>query len=412
MTIATGIFKKLSFKKQTALGAKSPPTPAGSAQYLRRVTSTIDTKRTSFKSKEILPTQQIRDFRLGVRSVTGTITGELSVGTYQQPIESVLRQISQAVVTTGSSVTITAASTGTNTGTFTASGLSFLTLGFKVGDVVLHSGWTAPALANNAHNFLVIALTATVMTVQTLDGGAVTAKAAGDSVTIIQGGKKTWVPSAGQSRDYYTLEHWHSDIAQSEVYNDCVFGGFDVKLPANNMTDISFPVIGLNMVPGVAEYFTTPNQPSAGGVLASVNGLIIINGAAAGIVTSADIKVTGTNAAIGGIVGATVDPDIYFGPVEVTGSTTILFQDNTMRDLFLSETECSLAIVLTANNTPGSPFTAFVMSRVKFSDANKNDGTAGISQTMPFTALEQVANGGAALANLQTTISVQDSAFV
>jgi hypothetical protein len=91
---------------------------------------------------------------------------------------------------------------------------------------------------------------------------------------------------------------------------------------------------------------------------------------------------------------------------------TVLFKDGVMRDLFLNETESSLVCVLTANNTPGAPFTSFVMSRIKFSGATKDDGTAGLTLTMPYTALENVSTSGAGQPNLQTTISIQDSAFV
>ena len=411
VAIATGTFKKLSFKKQTGLGVKSPAGAAGTAAYLRRVTSTLDFKRTNFKSKEILTTQPLRDLRLGIKSVAGTISGELSVGGYQQPMESVLRQISQVPVTTGAIITVASASTGANTGTLTLSAGSFLTTGFKVGDVVNCTGWLAPATANNAHNFLVTALTATVMTVQTLDATAVVARVAGDSVTIAQIGKKTWVPQTGHTRDYYTIEHWHSDIAQSEQYQDCIFGEMDVKIPATAIADVSFPVMGLNMVSGTAEYFTTPAPIPTGSALAGVNGVILINGAPVGVITALEIKIKGNNTMIGGVVGSTTDPDIYIGPLEVDGSATVLFTDNVLRDTFLAETEVAVAVVLTANNTPNSPFTAFVLPRVKFTDAAKNDGPAGIAQTMPFVALEYVL-GGAGTTGLATTISVQDSAFV
>lgn len=411
VAIATGIFKKLSFKKQSGLGVKSPAGGAGTASYARRVTSTIDFKRTNFKSKEILTTQQVRDMRLGVKSVSGTISGELTVGGYQQFMESVMRQISQTVVTSGALTTVTAASTGTATGTFTRSAGSFLTDGFKIGDVVSQTGWTTTATANNTHFFLITALTATVMTVQSLDGTAVVAKAAGDSVITVQAGKKTWVPQTGHTRDYYTIEHWHSDIAQSEQYTDCIIGEMDVKIPATAIADVQFPIMGLNMGTGTAEYFTTPAAIPTGGSLAGVNGIILVNGAAVGVVTAFEFKAKGNNTMIGGVVGATVDPDIYIGPLEVEGSATILFTDGTNRDIFLAETEISIVAVLTANNTANSPFTCFVFPRIKFTNSDKSDGPTGIVQTMGFMALENV-NGGAAVSSLATTMSIQDSAFV
>lgn len=412
MPIATGVFKKLSFKKQTALNAKAPAGAGGTAQYLRRVTSTVDLTKASYQSAEILDSQQRRDMRHGVRSVAGAISGELSVGTWQKPFESLLRQVVQAAATSGAILTVTSASTVGAAGTYTRSAGSFLSDGFKIGDIVNWVGWTTTGVPNNNHWALITALSATVMTVLNLDGVAVGAKAAGDSVTCTIVGKKTWIPATAQSRDYYTIEHWFSDIAQSEQFTDCVFTGATIALPPTGMATIQLPVLGLDMQTGVTEYFTTPAASSSGAILAAVNGVLLINGAVAATVTGATITINGNYSAPGGVVGSNVDPDIFPGPIDVTGQITVLFQNGVFRDLFLNETESSLTVVLEANNTATPAFTAFTISRMKYSGATKDDGTAGLTLTLPFTALENVVTGGAALANLQTTISIQDSAFV
>jgi hypothetical protein len=177
------------------------------------------------------------------------------------------------------------------------------------------------------------------------------------------------------------------------------------------MATIEFPVMGLDMQTGVAEYFTTPAAAASGGILAAVNGVLAISGTVVGIVTGLTININGNYTKPGGVVGANVDPDVYPGVLEVSGQVTVLFDSATYRNLFINETEASLSVALTANNTPNSPFTAFNMSRVKFSGATKDDGTAGLTLTMPFTALENT-SGGTGTANTQTTISIQDSAFV
>lgn len=412
MPISTGVFKKLAIKRQAAVKTKAPAGAAGSAQYQRRVTSTIDLAKASYQSQEILESQQVRDMRHGVKSVAGSISGELSAGGYQKPMESVLRQNAQNPATTGAINSITAAAVGANGGTLTRVGGSYLADGFKIGDVVRGAGWTAPALANNAHNFMIIALSALVMTVVTLDGTAVVAKASGDNITIATVGKKTWTPATGQTRDYYTIEHWHSDIAQSEQFVDCVFTGMTVNLPATGMATIELPVIGLNMDTGVLEYFTNPAAAPIGGIHAAVNGVLVIDGAAAGIVTGASIVVAGQYSAPGGVVGSNVDPDIFPGVLQVTGQLTVLFQDAVMRDKFINETVSTIMLALTTNNLPNADFTTFVMSAVKYSGATKNDGQQGLTLTMPFQALENVsATAGANQPNLQTTLSIQDSLF-
>ena len=126
-----------------------------------------------------------------------------------------------------------------------------------------------------------------------------------------------------------------------------------------------------------------------------------------GLITSLNFDINGNYSVPGGVVGSNVDPDVFPGSVDVTGTATVLFQDATFRDYFLNETEVSLYAVLTANNTANSPFTAFKMPRVKFGSATKSDDEKGLILTANFTALE---NTGIAAADL-STIAIQDSAF-
>lgn len=418
MPIATGTFKKLAMKRQAGKGVIAPPGAAGSSRYVRRVTSTLDLTKATYQSNEVNESQQVRDMRHGVKSTGGTLTGELSVGGYQVPLEGVLRKLAVAGSTTGAIATIAAATTGGRTGTFTRTAGSYLADGFKVGDVVRPSGFTTTGVANNGRNYLITALTATVMTVISVgENGLVGAKAAGDNVTILVPGRKIWVPETAQVRDYVTVEHWHSNIGVSEVFPDVVFTGANIGLPPSGMATIELPMMGLDMnpagVPGNAQYFTAPAASPTGGILAAVNGLLIIDGVVVGLLTGLTINIAGNHAYPdqNGVVGSNLHADISPGVLNVTGQATVLFQDAVLRDKFINETECSIVAVLTADGTPGAEFEAYVMSRVKFGGAGKDDTPTGITLTMPFTALENMA-GGAALPNLQTTISVQDSLFV
>lgn len=405
MTIATGVAKKLVYKKQSALGTIA--TSSG-AQYLRRVTSTVDLKKATYQSAEIRSDYQRADFRHGVRTVDGTISGELSPGSYADFIGSSVRQAWQSPSTTGAIITVAAAVTTGASGTFTRSAGSYLTDGFKIGDVVRWTGWATTGVPNNAHNFLITSLTATVMTGTMLDGVAIGAKAAGDSVTCTVVGKKNWIPLTGHLREYYTIEHAYTDITQSEVFTDCVVSQAMFKMPASGMNTCEFPILGLNMQTDTTAYFTTPTAAVGTGVTAAANGALYIGGVAVGLVTGLDITLNGNYSTPGGVVGSNVEPDIFQGSIDVTGNATVLFQDGVFRDYFLDETEVSLVAVFTTANTANADFFSIVMSRLKFGGASKDDGEKGLTLTMPFTALLN-SSGGAAAANLATTISFQDS---
>lgn len=404
-SLASGSFKQLLYKKQSGLGTKAT---TGSAQLLRRVTSTVDKKRANYTSKEIRPSMQRSDMRLGVVAVDGTISGELSPGTYGDFMSSMLRQAWQAAVVGSALTDVTAAVTVGAAGTFTTAGGNFLTQGFKVGRVIRWTGWTAPATANNAHNFLITALTATVMTVIALDGVAVVAKASGDSVTATDAGKSTWIPSSGHTRDYYTIEHNFADIVQSEQFKDCVMSQMDLKLPPTGMATVDFLVMGIDMDTSTSAYFVSPTGATSAGILAAVNGALFVGTTQVGLITGLNITAKGNFTTVGGVVGSNLEPDITPGSIDVSGQATVVFSDNVMRDHFLNEDEVSMVAAFTTKNTPTADFQAFSFPRLKFTGASKDDGEKSLIMTMPFTAIENVL-GGTGTATVESTIAIQDS---
>ena len=400
MGIASGIFKVLTVAKQTGLGV--PKTGTGGTS-LPRTSSNLDLKKASYTSATIKASQQRSDMRHGLRSVDGTISGELNVGVYQLMESSVLRQAWQSAASTGSIAVITAAPTSPQ---FVRSAGSFLTDLLKVGDVIRWSGFTATA--NNDKNFLITALTATDMTGIFLNADAVVAEAEGGSVTGTIQGKKTWIPQANHTRDYYSIEHFHSDVLQSELFTDCMLGQMTINLPATGMATIDFPAMGLNMTPGTSQVLTTPTAATEGGNIAAVNGALYVAGVAVGLITGMNITVNGNVTAPGGVIGSNVDPDLFPGAFNVTGTATVYFQDAVMRDLFLNETEVVVIAAFTAGEEGDADFKTYVMPRVKFSSASKDDGEKGLIQTMGFEAIENIA-GGTGTDSEATTIVIQDS---
>lgn len=408
--IATGVFKYLAVKRQPALKTIAPAAPGGSARYMRRVTSTLALAKATYTSAEIRPSQQVADMRHGVRSVSGSISGELSVGGYQVPFEDVLRKTATAGGNTaGANITVASAGAETFAGTLTRAAGDFIADGFKVGDVVRLTG--SPAADNNNKNLMITALTAAVATVRTLNKTDLVGSAGAGGMGLAAPGMKTWTPGVGQMRSYCTIEHWHSDILDSERFVDCVFTGANIALPATGMATVEFPVMGLDMKTGNAEYFNAPSPAPIGSNLASVNGVMVVNGVVVADVTGLTITVAGNHAAPGGVVGDNVDPDIFPGTLTVTGQMTALFRSGALRQLFLDEAEFGVVAALTGDNRANAGFTAFNMSRCKYTGNTKDDTATGLTQTMPFQALENLA-GGAGTVNEATTLVIQDSAFV
>jgi hypothetical protein len=406
--IASGINKLLTFKKQSALGTIAS---AGSAQNLRRTSSTLDKKKATYASKEIRPSQQVSDFRHGVVNVDGTISGELSVGTYQSFIESILRNTVASAISVSGLTDLVIATTSGAAGTITTTAGVFMAGNkFKVGMVVRLSGATTQT-GNNAANMLITAMTNKILTVVRLDGSPIISATELGTVTITEKGKHVMIPQTGHTRDYYTIEHNFQDIVQSEVFTDCVITQMDVKLPASGMSGVDFMVKGLNMTPGTTGYFTTPTAATSGTVLAAANGALYLQGVAIGLITGMNFSVKGGHTTIGGVVGSNVEPDIFPGTLTVDGQVTVLFTDAVVRDYFLNETEVSIVGVFTTANTATADFVSITIPRAKMGGAAKDDGEKGLVMTMPFTALENT-SGGDGTSGQTSTIVFQDSAFV
>jgi hypothetical protein len=399
--IAVGVAKQLIFAKETTFNVAPP---AGTGTLLRRTSSNLDLAKKTYRSTEIRPDYQRSDFRHGTRSVTGTISDELSVGTFEAFMASVLRQQFQTAPTTGSISTVTAAAAGPQ---FVRSAGSFLTDGFNVGDVVTWSGWTAGATGNNANNFLITALTAANMTGVFLNGSAVAPEASGVPVTCTLVGKKSWVPLTNQTRDSYTIEHSYTDISQSQVFTGCRISQMTVKLPSTGLATIDFPILGINSTESATAYFTAPAAASTGKILAAVNGAMYVGGVQVAVVTSIDFTVNG-NMTTGDVVGSNIAPDIFPGSIDVTGTLSAYFLDQTFQSAFYNETEVAVLVVLTTDNTANSQFMVFNFPRCKFNGATKNDGEVGLVQTVPFVAL--LNNNNPVTGSLVTTMSIQDSA--
>lgn len=402
MTIAKAISKNLALKKETIYGTLAGPT---AARLLRRVSSNFNLVKENYTSSEQRTDYQDADFRHGVRSAEGTISGEFSAGSYSDLFAAALAKAFVAGVSVaGMGITVAAASTQY---TLTRGTGSYLTDGFKIGDVVritLATGLNADCLNKN---LLITALTATVATVSVLNGSTMT-PAAGTVVTLAVQGKKTFVPQTGHTSDSFTVEEWYSDIAQSEVFTGCKVNTIGVKIPATGMSTLDFGFMGKDLgLTGTAQYFTTPTALGTAGVFAGVNGVVVFNGTPVAVITDATININ-RNIANTTVLGSNSIAESIDGKAVVDGSISLYFVDASAKSAFKDETEVSLIFTLTANNTAGSEFVGITLPRVKINSAGKSESDTGITMSCDFKALLATA-GGTGTASELTTIVVQDS---
>jgi hypothetical protein len=402
MPQAAGVFKTLALKREGTYGTAAG---ASAAQLLRRVTSDLSLSKQAYQSNEIRPDQQVADMRHGVRSVEGTLAGELSPGAYSDLISAALRRDFTAGVS-AAAMSITIAGSGP-TYTVTRAAGSWLTDGFKRGRVVRLTAGSFNA-ANLNKNLLIQSMTATVLTVRVVNGSALVAEGPIASATCAVTGKDTFAPTTGHTNISYTAEHWFADVAQSEVFLGVQPTKVDIGLPPTGMATVSIPVVGQNITTATAQYFSSPTAAGTTGICAAVNGVVLLGGVAVAVLTGLSISIDSARSGEP-VVGSNTIPTRFPGRITASGQATAYFEDATLRDVFINETEVELIVVLTSDNTAASAFVGITLPRVKMGGASKSDGVAGIVQTLPFTALLPT-TGGAGVANDLSTVCVQDSA--
>lgn len=400
MPTASGIAKRVVYKKETTFG-----TLAGSTggQVIRRVSSNFNLTKETYQSEEIRTDYQIADFRHGVRSVEGSISGELSCGAYSDFLASAVARNFTAVTPTAlGSVTIAAAGA---TYTITRTTGSFLTDGLRIGMGMRLAGFNA---LNNAKNLLVITLTATVATVVVLNGTTLTAETVASGGTYTVAGKVTYAPTTAHTDDSYTIEEFYSDISQSEVTTGNKVNTVGIALPATGLVTVDFGFMGQDLKQtGASAYFTAPTAQGTNGIFAAVNGALIVGGQVIALVTGLNININ-RNMTSEAVVGANVKPEIYEGRISVDGDFSTLFQDRTFSDYFNNETEVSLVCAVTESSAANANFMTFTLPRIKLGTDTKDDGEKGIVSQNSFTALKGTGAGGFEA----TTIMIHDSAAV
>lgn len=402
MGYSTGIFKKLAYKKESTWNTLPG---ASGAQYLRRVSSDLDLMKDVYESNEIRTDQQTADLRHGIRKPGGNIKGELSPQTWVDFFAGSMRKafVATSAITSAS---FTIAASGSYW-TITRAAGSFLSDGVKQGDVVQLTAGAFNAANLNKNLGVVDITSATVMLVTPLNGVALVAEGPIASATMSIPGKRVWTPTSGHTDDSFSIEHWHSDISQSEVFSGQKIDTMALALPATGMATIDLAFKGAGITTAQAQYYSSPTSPTSSGVLAAVNGVLRAGAVTIAYLTGAQINYSG-GMEEKPVIGSNTLAAIFAHRVKVEGQVTGLFTDRTFADAFLNETAMTLSIWATTNNNANADFLGFTIPNVKLKGAKKGDGEGAIEFTSPFTGLFN-STGGSGIKSEQTTMVIQDS---
>ena len=417
MSIAEGVQAQVAYKAYSsgvitsgALAVSSSDLGATGAQVLRRVSSSLKFASDTYQSNEVRIDRQIADYRLGKKSVTGSIVGEFSPGTYFDFIEAACRGTKAAAITLGPSA-LTSIAADNATSKFVCGGGDPIALGLRVGHILRFTNLSDSG--DNTKNFLITGF-----------GGSsnrnISVYPAPDTMTadttfsVATTGKSIIVPSSSFVSRKFGFEHYFSNLDIAHLFTECRVAGFKIGLPATGMSTMEIPVMGRFMAAiesASAPFFTSPTAAGTTGIFAAVNGLLQVGGSTVGVVTGLTIDMNLAPSA-DAVVGQNFVPEIFLGKANVTGQVTAMLQDNTLVDDFINESEISILAYLTTTSASNSPAASILLPRIKFGDAPVAvTGEGAQILTMPFQALKGTSTTSSSGIE-DTTIQIVDTEAV
>ena len=205
---------------------------------------------------------------------------------------------------------------------------------------------------------------------------------AGDGATTVAN-----AAIVGQTPTFLTIEDYAADIDQARLFTGMTVNTMAVSMAPNQMVTTTFGLIGRDMsisttqktgVTASAGY--EPFDAYSGDIkLGNVGSL----GAAQTIITSLDFTLTnGFNPTF--VIGDALSQEFEYATASVEGTLTAYFEDTTLIDRFLNETESALEVTV----GEGSNSLTFLFPRIKINSADVGvDGPASRTINMSFIAL-------------------------
>ena len=197
----------------------------------------------------------------------------------------------------------------------------------------------------------------------------------------------TDVLKVGTTPKYFSMEDAANDVNQFRLFTGLAVSSVNFSIAPNQMVTSTFEMVGKGMTQAATTGSTggAPTASSTNSPFDSYSGTISDGGSGISIVTSIDFSLTNSLAPTF-VVGADNAQSLEFGRAVVEGTMTVYYQDQTLINKFLNETESSIEVSID-DPTGANPYT-FLFPRVKYNGASvplQNPQSRLI--TLPFVAL-------------------------
>ena len=203
----------------------------------------------------------------------------------------------------------------------------------------------------------------------------------------------TNVLKIGTTPKYFSFEDAANDIAQFRLFTGMAVSTLNVSIAPNQMVTGTFDLVGKTMTQAGATSSTggTPTASSTNAPFDSYSGTITDGGSGLAIVTSLDFSLTNSFAPTF-VIGSDSAQQLEFGRAIVEGTMTVYYEDATLINKFLNETESSLSV--SVDDPTGTNSYTFDFPRVKYNGAAvpvQNPASRLI--TIPFVSLFDTTEG-------------------
>lgn len=367
-------------------------TPGTPSMIVFRVNApSLNAARPEIRSEELSADRMTTSLILGQRSGTGSIPSELQLTNHDDWIEAALGGTWDNSPTNSSNISIA------NPDQVERAAGSFITDGFRAGDIVALSGLAA---SGENGNYLVSAVAAAAITLKTLAGAApnltIEAAGAGPGIDIV--GNRV---SVGTTLATFTVEIAYTDITQYESFEGVAINTMTLSAQPDAIPTLTYDVLAMdfNALTGTP-LDASPTAAPTNGAMSPFGGVIFEGGSVIAYCTGLEVAVANNRELIE-VIGSDRSPDVAEGDSRVTGTATFTFPDATLFNKFLNETESSLWFRL-VDPSDTTQFIQVVVPRVKYTNPDKTIARTGpITVSLGFEGLKHSVTG--------TTISFQRS---
>ncbi|MDB4215789.1 phage tail tube protein [bacterium] len=206
----------------------------------------------------------------------------------------------------------------------------------------------------------------------------------------------TWatnVLKVGTTPKFFSVEDYAADIDQARVFTGLSVSTMGISLAPNQMVTTTFGMVGKDMTISGTE--KTQVAASGAAPFDAYSGDIAIGNvggaASVAIVTGLDFTLTNSFAPTF-VIGDDSAPSLEYGRAEVEGTLTAYFEDATLINRFLNETETEIEV--SVDDPTGANAYTFTFPRVKINSADVGvDGPTSRMISMSFVALYDATEG-------------------